>query len=222
MLTAQDFIRCLLEVDLTNCMSLTDALRHPWLYSSASSGGDAALPSATTRDGIDRDVLEHTSEHTEFPEDDLNGAYGEASMFSVVPSSYDIPGVHRLSINSPLQSRARTGRRSRSSGSDRRWCRTRTCSVAENDVGPRTPGSMDPLSMSRWTGRAPSLTRRRWMSSHNLAWRSAEGGARTSSRMARRSRRSGMVAGMARDAYSARGSLTLWAVRAANCMMDQY
>jgi hypothetical protein len=34
----------------------------------------------------------------------------------------------------------------------------------------------------------------------------------------------GMVAGMARDAYCAQGSLTLrlWPVRAANCMMNQY
>ena len=37
----------------------------------------------------------------------------------------------------------------------------------------------------------------------------------TSSRMTRPPRRSGMVVGLARDAYCVRGSLALWAVRAA-------
>ena len=80
-------------------MSLTDTLRHPWLGSSASSGGDAALPSATTQDGIGRG-LSDVSELSEFPEDDLNGANGDASMFSAVPSSDNMPGVHGLNTNS--------------------------------------------------------------------------------------------------------------------------
>jgi len=81
-------------------MSLTDTLRHPWLSSSASGGGDAALPSATTRDGIDRG-LSDVSELSEFSEDGLNGANGDASMFSAVPSSDDMPGVYGLNTNSP-------------------------------------------------------------------------------------------------------------------------
>jgi hypothetical protein len=102
----QDFICCLLEVDPTNRMSLTDTLRHPLLGSSASGGGDAALPSATTRDGIDRG-LSDISDLSEFPEDGLNGANGDAWMFSAVPSLDDMPGVYDLNINSPPQPRAR-------------------------------------------------------------------------------------------------------------------
>jgi hypothetical protein len=73
----------------------------------------------------------------------------------------------------------------------------------------------DPLSMSRWTGRAPSWTRPRWTLSRSLVRQSAEGAVRTSSRMARPSRRAGIVVGLTRDAYCARGSLALWAVRTA-------
>ncbi len=87
-------------------MSLTDVLRHPWLDSSASSSGDAASSSATTRDGIGRG-LGDVSELSEFPEDDLVGANRDASMLLVVPSSDDMPGVHDLNISSPPQSRAR-------------------------------------------------------------------------------------------------------------------
>ena len=87
-------------------MSLTDALRHPWLDSSASSSADAVSSSATTRDGIGR-CLGDVSELSEFPEDDLVGANRDASMLSAVPSSDDMPGVHDLNINSPPQSRAR-------------------------------------------------------------------------------------------------------------------
>jgi hypothetical protein len=86
-------------------MSLTDVLRHPWLDSSASSSGDAAFLSATTREGIGRG-LSDVSEVSEFPEGDLVGANRDASMLSVVPSSDDMPGVYDLNINSPLQSRA--------------------------------------------------------------------------------------------------------------------
>jgi len=87
-------------------MSLTDALHHPWLDSSTSGNGEAAFLSATTRDGIGRG-LSNVSELSEFPEDDLNGANGDASMLSAVPSSDDMPGVHDLNINSPPQSRPR-------------------------------------------------------------------------------------------------------------------
>jgi hypothetical protein len=87
-------------------MSLFDVHRHPRLDSFASSSGDAASTSATTRDGIGRG-LSDVSELSEFPEDDLVGANGDASMLSAVPSSDDMPGVHDLNINSPPQSRAR-------------------------------------------------------------------------------------------------------------------
>jgi len=87
-------------------MSLTDALRHPWLDPSTSGNGDAAFLCATTRDGIGRG-LSDVSELSEFPEDDPVGANGDASMLSAVPSSDDMPGVHDLNINSPPQARAR-------------------------------------------------------------------------------------------------------------------
>jgi hypothetical protein len=96
----------LLEVDPTNRMSLTDVLRHPLLDSSTSSSGHAAFLSATTRDGIGRG-LSDVLELSEFPEDDLNDANGDASMLLAVPSSDDMPGVHDLNINLPPQSRVR-------------------------------------------------------------------------------------------------------------------
>jgi len=105
--TAQDFIRRLLEADPTSRMSLTDALRHPWLDSSAESAGDASQPSALVRYPIDR-ALSDVSELSELPEeDDHGGANGDASMISAVPSSSDMLGVQALSINSPDKARTR-------------------------------------------------------------------------------------------------------------------
>jgi len=105
--TAQDFIRRLLEADPTSRMSLTDALRHPWLDSSAESAGDASQPSALARYPIDR-ALSDVSELSELPEeDDHGGANGDASMISAVPSSSDMLGVQALSINSPDKARTR-------------------------------------------------------------------------------------------------------------------
>ena len=94
MFTARDFIRCLLEVDPTKRMSLTDALRHPWLDSSAPSGTTHS-PTMTGKS------LSDVSELSEISEDDPNiNANGDASMLSAVPSSDDMPGVDLLDINS--------------------------------------------------------------------------------------------------------------------------
>lgn len=105
MLTARDFIRCLLEVDPTKRLSLTDALRHPWLDSSAtgaSGGGTAHSPIMTGKS------LSDVSELSEIPEEDNNiSANGDASMLSAVPSSDDMPGVDLLDINSPAKAGAR-------------------------------------------------------------------------------------------------------------------
>jgi len=107
MCTAQDFIRRLLEADPTSRMSLTDALRHPWLDSSAESAGDASQPSALARYPIDRS-LSDVSELSELPEEENHGgANGDASMISALPSSSDMLGVQALSINSPEKARTR-------------------------------------------------------------------------------------------------------------------
>ena len=62
---AQDFIRRLLEVDLTSSMSLTDALRRPWPDSSDEGFGGGRITTVCTttihlrpqRDHLPRDVL---------------------------------------------------------------------------------------------------------------------------------------------------------------------
>ena len=106
MSAARDFIRCLLQVDPTKRMSLTHALNHPWLDSSAASDNGTTQPSPTTGNAFDLS-LSDVSELSEFPEDNQNmGANGDASMLSAAPSSDDMPGVDLLNINSPAKSRA--------------------------------------------------------------------------------------------------------------------
>ena len=107
MRTAQDFIRRLLEVDPASRMTLTDALRHPWLDPSAESVSDASETSALARYNVDRS-LSDVSELSELPEeDDHAGANGDVSMISAVPSSVNMLGVHALNINSPEIARIR-------------------------------------------------------------------------------------------------------------------
>ena len=107
MCTSHSFIRRLLEADPTRRMSLTEALRHPWLDSSADSAGDASQPSALARYLIDRS-LGDVSELSELSkEDNRGGANGDASMISALPSSSDMLSVHGLSINSPEKARTR-------------------------------------------------------------------------------------------------------------------
>src|SRR5712691_4584432 len=107
MRTAYDFIRRLLEVDPSSRMSLTDALRHPWLDPSTESASDASQTSALARYTVGRS-LNDVSELSEFPEeDDHAGANGDSSMISAVPSSDDMLGVHALSINSAEIARIR-------------------------------------------------------------------------------------------------------------------
>jgi len=63
-------------------MSLTDALRHPWLDPSAESVSDASETSALARYNVDR-TLSDVSELSELPEeDDHAGANGDVSMIS--------------------------------------------------------------------------------------------------------------------------------------------
>ena len=101
MRTVQDLIRRLLEVDPASRMTLTDALRHPWLDPSAESVSDASETSALVRYNVDRS-LSDVSELSELPEeDDHTGANGDVSMISAVPSSDNMLGVHALNINSP-------------------------------------------------------------------------------------------------------------------------
>jgi len=206
-------------------MSLTDVLRHPWLDPSASSSGDGALLSATTREGIGR-CLSDVSEVSEFPEGDLVGANRDASMLSVVPSSDDMPCVYDLNINSLLQSRARLPLERRSKVLARELAaegeaEAQTSADAEPAASGATPpavnrtggyggkrrraentgGDGSPVDVAIWTGRALTRTRPRWTLSRSLVRRSAEGAARIGSRMmARRLRLFGMVevAGMAR------------------------
>lgn len=107
MRTAQDFIRRLLEVDPASRMSLTDALRHPWLDDSAEGASDASQTSALARYNVSRS-LSDVSELSELPEDDDHaGANGDMSMISAAPSSDDVLGVHGLNINSPEIARIR-------------------------------------------------------------------------------------------------------------------
>ena len=107
MCTSHSFIRRLLEADPTRRMSLTEALRHPWLDSSADSAGDASQPSALARYLIDRS-LGDVSELSELSkEDNRGGANGDASMISALRSSSDMLSVHGLSINSPEKARTR-------------------------------------------------------------------------------------------------------------------
>jgi hypothetical protein len=89
-----------------------------------------------------------------------------------------------------------------------------------------TGGDGSPIDLAIWTGRALTRTRLRWTLSRSLVRRSAEGAVRISGRMmARRLRLFGMaeveVAGMPLDACCAQGAQALWAVRAANRVVDR-
>jgi hypothetical protein len=82
-------------------MSLTDALRHPWLDSSAT-GAPTHSPTAAGNS------LSDLSELSEISEEDHNiSANGDASMLSAAPSSDDMPGVDLLDINSPAKAGTR-------------------------------------------------------------------------------------------------------------------
>ncbi|KAI0282349.1 kinase-like domain-containing protein [Russula aff. rugulosa BPL654] len=111
--TAQEFIRRLLDVNPTTRMSLTDALRHPWLSPSAPGGGGAGQEPAVMQHGLDRN-LSDVSELSALPEDDEHaGVNGDASMLSAAPSTDVMLGVHSLQINTPQRARPPLERRSK-------------------------------------------------------------------------------------------------------------
>ena len=101
MRVAQDFIRCLLEVDPTSQMSLTDAHRHPWLDSSTESAGGTLQPFALARYPVDRS-LSDGSEPSELLKEMMTvGVNCDTSMISALSSSENLLGVHASSINLP-------------------------------------------------------------------------------------------------------------------------
>ena len=115
LLTAQGFIRRLLDVNPTTRMSLTEALSHPWLSPSAGSGsGGAPREPPTNHQSLERN-LSDVSELSELPDENANGAgvNGDASMLSAAPSTDVMLGVHSLQINSPQRARAPLERRSK-------------------------------------------------------------------------------------------------------------
>jgi len=105
-LTAQEFIRRLLEVNPVTRMSLTEARHHPWLSPSAPSASDDSAPEReTAQRGLDR-KLSDVSELSELPEDDEHvGMNGDASMLSAAPSADVMLGVHSLQIDSSQRMR---------------------------------------------------------------------------------------------------------------------
>jgi ser/thr/tyr protein kinase RAD53 len=111
---AQEFIRRLLDVNPTTRMSLTEALRHPWLSPSAPSGsGGAGQESAAMQHGLERG-LSDVSELSELTEDnDHVGVNGDASMVSAAPSADVMLDVHSLQINSNQRVRPPLERRSK-------------------------------------------------------------------------------------------------------------
>jgi len=111
--TAQEFIRRLLDVNPTTRMSLTDALNHPWLKSSAASGSGGAAGESATQYDLSRS-LSNVSELSELPDDDERARLnGDASMLSAAPSTSDMLGVDSLQINSPQRARPPLERRSK-------------------------------------------------------------------------------------------------------------
>jgi ser/thr/tyr protein kinase RAD53 len=124
---AQHFIRRLLDSNPATRMTLTDALRHPWLDPSAPSTSNtstdtAAAPrasatvSAASQNAVDRSLSE-VSELSELPDDDLEiemddnaaqMAVGDVSMLSAAPSVDDMPGVDLMNITSPARRHPRS------------------------------------------------------------------------------------------------------------------
>ncbi|KAH9972479.1 kinase-like domain-containing protein [Lactifluus volemus] len=119
--SAQHFIRRLLDANPATRMTLTDALRHPWLDHSAlplasTSTTDNATTSentAASQDGVDRNFSELSElSELEMDDDDEDGlaaqAGGDVSMLSAIPSVDDnMPGVDLLNITSPARLRTR-------------------------------------------------------------------------------------------------------------------
>ncbi|KAF8265517.1 kinase-like domain-containing protein [Lactarius quietus] len=122
---AQDFIRRLLDSNPSTRMTLTDALRHPWLSRTSSNASPAQAPTTSSQPqpsplvptpnpaaahSLDRN-LSDLSELSSLPEDaEIDAAADEVqrdvSMLSAAPS-VDMPGVHALNIGSPALARVR-------------------------------------------------------------------------------------------------------------------
>jgi hypothetical protein len=87
-------------------MTLTDALRHPWLDPSAPAiASTSTYTTAASQNAVHRDFSEF-SELSELPEDDAEIEMGDVSMLSAAPSvDEDVPGVDLLNITSPSRPR---------------------------------------------------------------------------------------------------------------------
>ena len=198
-------------------MSLTDALRHPWLDPSAESASDASQTSALARYSVGRS-LSDVSELSELPEeDDHAGANDDASMIPAVPSSDDMLSVHALSINSPEIARIRRPLERRSKVLARELAAEAEAhpspeahsaepsvglyATTGGNVGLRALVAVDPLSMPRWVGRVQTRTRLGWIWIRSHRRPSAEGAVRArSSRPLRCLQPSRTITGMARGA----------------------
>ena len=115
----------MLDSNPSTRMTLTDALRHPWLSHTSSKATPAQAPPTTEQPqssppvptlnpaaahALDRN-LSDLSELSSLPDDaDINAADDEVqrdvSMLSAAPS-VDMPGVHALNISSPARARVR-------------------------------------------------------------------------------------------------------------------
>ena len=174
---------------------------HPWGDSSATSGGDAARPSPTTRGAIDCG-LSDVSELSEFPEGRRPyrrerrwlDALGRTTLGRHARPAQPEHQLASTVTHTPSARRALN----RNSGHGGRQLR------AENPGGDGSPVDSD-VTMDGESAESDEAVM-------DVEPQPLTG---TSSRMARPPRRSGMVVGLARDAYCVRGSLTLWAVRAA-------
>jgi ser/thr/tyr protein kinase RAD53 len=114
LVAAQHFIRRLLDANPATRMTLTDALRHPWLDPSAppiastsTTTNNAMTPAGTaaSQGAVDRNFSELSElSELEMDDDDLAAQAGaDVSMLSAIPFMDDnnMPGVDSLNITSP-------------------------------------------------------------------------------------------------------------------------
>jgi hypothetical protein len=96
----------LLDSNPETRMTLTDALRHPWLDAFAPAiASTSTYTPAASQNAVHRDFSE-LSELSELPENGAELEMGDVSMISAAPSvDGDVPGVDELNITSPSRPR---------------------------------------------------------------------------------------------------------------------